>query len=104
MAFKKVPHDVKVAALKESLILNDIKNIATKYGISEETINNSFEKVINSIDAVIQNKKPGRKNKAIKTNIVSFDNAKIEKAKQVSTLKCLNCGSRNIVKNGIVLE
>ena len=101
MAFKKVPHDVKVAALKEALILNDIKNIATKYGISEETINNSFEKVINSIDEVIQNKKPGRKKKAIKANVVSFDNTKIEKAKQVSTLKCLNCGSRNIVKNGI---
>lgn len=100
MAYKKVPHDVKVAALKEALILNDIKNIATKYGISEETINNSFEKVINNIDEVIQNKKPGRKKKPIKTNGVSFDNAKIEKTKQVSTLKCPNCGSRNIVKNG----
>ena len=53
MAYKKIPHEVKVNALKEALLLKDIQDIAEKYEFSKDTINNCCNKIINSIDATI---------------------------------------------------
>ena len=99
MAYKKVPHEVKVNALKEAIQLKGTEIIVQKYGISRHTIKNDFDKVIGQIDTIIQNKKPGRKVKAKKVIKISERKPKrIEKSKE--DLTCPECGSKNISKNG----
>lgn len=99
MAFKKVSHGVKVKALQESITLKDVDKVAKKYGISKKTIENSYTKLMESIDTAIENKKPGPKVK--KSNVVKFVP---KETKRVETLKeklsCQKCGRTNISKNG----
>ncbi|MDI6781834.1 MAG: hypothetical protein QME49_07020 [bacterium] len=44
MAFKKIPVETKVAALKKALKLSNPSEVAQEFGISEETLHNDYNK------------------------------------------------------------
>jgi len=99
MAYKKVPLEVKVNALREAIELKDIDKIADKYGISRHTIKNDYNKLVGQIDTIIRDKKAGPKVKGNRIiNIFSKKPTKIEPPKEVLT--CQECGSKNISRNG----
>lgn len=99
MAYKKVPLEVKVNALREAMELKDIEIIAEKYGISRDTIKKDYNKVVGQIDTIIEDKKPGPKVKEKKVIKISEKKPKrFEKVKE--DLMCPKCGSKNISKNG----
>jgi len=99
MAYKKVPLEVKVNALREAIELKDVEIIANKHGISTDTIKNDYRKLIAQIDTVIEDKKPGRKVKESK--IINMPDKKPKKIKPLKEdLTCQECGSKHISKNG----
>jgi len=102
MGYKNIPNEVKVEALKEALVLKDVKEIALKHSISEETIKTCYNKVINGIDEIIRNEKPGPKtNKKAETKKVARPNMTMAKfTNKKESLVCNICGSTNVVKNG----
>ena len=46
MAYKNISPEIKVLALSEALTLKNTKEIAEKYGLSEDTIKNDFKKIM----------------------------------------------------------
>jgi hypothetical protein len=99
MAYKKIPLEVKVNALKEALELKDIDIIADKYGINELTIKNDYNKLVGQIDNIIKDKKPGPKVKENK--VIKMPDKKPKKVKPPKEdLTCQECGSKNISRNG----
>ena len=49
MAFKKISIEIKVAALKKALKLSNPSEVAQEFGISEETLHNNYNKIIESL-------------------------------------------------------
>jgi len=99
MAYKKVPLEVKVNALKEAIELKDIEKIAEKYGISRHTIKNDYNKLLGQIDTIIRDKRAGPKVKGNKIiNIFDKKTKRFESLKE--DLMCQECGSKNISRNG----
>lgn len=102
MAYKKVPLEVKVKALREAINLKDIDIIADKYGISRDTIKNDYTKLVEQIDNIIKDKKPGPKVKWNK--IIKMPDKNLKKIRPPKEdLTCQVCGSKNISKNGTYL-
>ncbi len=56
MAYKKIPIEIKVAALKKALKLSDTSAVAQEFGISEETLHNDYNKIIESLPSILPQK------------------------------------------------
>jgi len=56
MAFKNIPLETKVAALKKALKLSNPSDVAKEFGISEETLYNCYNKVIESLPSILPRK------------------------------------------------
>ena len=56
MAFKKIPIEIKVAALKKALKLSNPSEVAQEFGISEETLHNDYNKIIESLPSILPQK------------------------------------------------
>ncbi|MFH1860275.1 MAG: hypothetical protein ABH870_04595 [bacterium] len=56
MAFKKIPIETKVAALKKALKLSNPSEVAQEFGISEETLQNDFKNIIESLSSMLARK------------------------------------------------
>lgn len=56
MAFKKISIETKVAALKKALTLSNPSEVAQEFGISEETLQNDYDKIIESLPAILPRK------------------------------------------------
>jgi len=56
MAFKKITIETKVAALKKALMLSNPSGVAKEFGISEETLHNDYNKVIESLPSILPRK------------------------------------------------
>lgn len=56
MAFKKIPIETKIAALKKALKFSNPSEIAKEFGISEETLHNDYNKIIESLPSILSQK------------------------------------------------
>jgi len=80
------------------LIRSKIDIIADKYGISRDTIKNDYTKLVEQIDNIIQDKKPGPKVKGNK--LIKMSDKKPKKIKPPKEdLTCPKCGSKDISRN-----
>ena len=55
--------DDKVAAMRESLRLVDVADIANKHSLSKQAMYNWYHKVLAALPDILANDKPGRKPK-----------------------------------------
>lgn len=56
MAFKKISIETKAAALKKALKLSNPSEVAQEFDISEETLHNDYNKVIESLPSILSRK------------------------------------------------
>jgi transposase len=61
MPRRKVELDIKVQVMRESLHLADVEDIAHKYGVSERSAYNWYERILEALPDVLADDKPGRK-------------------------------------------
>jgi len=53
MPFRRVSHKDRVEAVKSCIKLENIKEVAKEYGISESTLRRDYEKILDNIEQVI---------------------------------------------------
>jgi len=51
--FRRIPHDVKIEAIRECLRGKSFNEVAEKYDISESTLRREYKKVIARVDLII---------------------------------------------------
>ncbi len=74
MAYRDIPHDIRVKSTKEVVLLNpDIDEIAENYGVSVSFLKRQFEKVHDNIEETIEKDMSGPK---------SFKRQKVEVIKE----------------------
>jgi transposase-like protein len=56
MAFRRIPHKDKVAAVNECIEIKNIKEIAKKYNISPKTLEDYCNCVLEETDEILQKK------------------------------------------------
>lgn len=61
MPRRKVKLDVKVAAMRESLRLVNLKDVISKYQVSQPALYNWYHEVIEALPDILADEKPGRK-------------------------------------------
>jgi hypothetical protein len=64
MPRRKVELDVKVAAMRESLRLVNLKDVISKYQVSLPALYNWYHEVIEALPDILADEKPGRKSQA----------------------------------------
>ena len=64
MPRRKVELDVKVAAMRESLRLVNLKDVISKYQVSQPSLYNWYHEVIEALPDILADEKPGRKSQA----------------------------------------
>jgi hypothetical protein len=63
MPRRKVKLDTKVRFMRENLRLTDIEDSLRKYGISERSAYNWYQKILEALPDILADEKPGRKPK-----------------------------------------
>lgn len=53
MPFRRIPNEVKAEAIKKCLKLENIKEVAEEYGISESTLRRDYQKVLDNVEESI---------------------------------------------------
>jgi transposase-like protein len=61
MPRRKVKLDAKVAAMRESLRLIDVEDIARKHKLSKPALYKWYHEVLEALPAILADEKPGRK-------------------------------------------
>lgn len=61
MPKKTLDHGKKVEAMRRCLCLRNVKEVMTEYGFSERSAYYWFNKILEHLPEVLENKKPGRK-------------------------------------------
>ena len=64
MPRRKVKLEVKVKAMRECLRLVNVEDIMRKYGVSERSAYNWYQRVVAALPDVLADEKPGRKSEA----------------------------------------
>jgi len=63
MPRRTVKLNVKVAAMRESLQLKDVADIARKHGLSKQAVYNWYREVLEALPDILADDKPGRRPK-----------------------------------------
>lgn len=64
MPRRKIELDIKVKVMRESLQLADVENVSRKYGVSERSAYNWYERVLAALPDILADDKPGPKSEA----------------------------------------
>lgn len=59
MSGKALGHDQKVEAMRRCLHLENVKEVMSEYGFSERSAYNWFNKILQQLPEVLENKKSG---------------------------------------------
>jgi transposase-like protein len=86
--YKSIPHDIHAKALIEALVLSNLKTIAAKYNISEDSIRRKYKIILIFIPFLVL-----LTPKKISSAIKFFSSL-------TSSSPCPSCGSTSISKNG----
>jgi transposase-like protein len=101
MAYRYIDPQVKVAAIKECLHLNNVSEAAQKYGIDPDTIRNVFkEKIISRLTGLVANEKPGPKPEGKMVEKASRGKDFQKSLDERRPSGCPQCGSAKVWKNG----
>jgi len=61
MPRRKIELDVKVKVMRESLRMANVKDVSRKYGVSERSAYNWYNRVLKALADILTNDKPGPK-------------------------------------------
>jgi len=64
MPRRKVKPDVKVAAMRESLRLLNVADIARRHRLSKQALYNWYQEILEALPDILADDKPGRKPKS----------------------------------------
>jgi transposase-like protein len=64
MPRRKVKLDIKVATMREGLQLVNVADIAREYGVTEQSVYNWYNRVLEALPDILTDDKPGRKPKS----------------------------------------
>ena len=64
MTRRKIRLDTKVATMREGLQLVNVADIAREHGVTEQSVYNWYNRVLEALPDILTDEKPGRKAKA----------------------------------------
>jgi len=101
MAYRYIELEVKVAAMKECLHLDNVSEVAEKYGIDTDTVRHIYkQKILTPLPELVDNKRPGPKPKGREAEKGFEGKGSGKHAKDGRPGSCPQCGSSTVWKNG----
>lgn len=64
MPRRKIKLDIKVATMREGLQLVNVADIAHEHGVTEQSVYNWYNRVLEALPDILTDEKPGRKAKS----------------------------------------